>query len=75
MIKSVLIANENLDISHFPKLLAFLKKQSVGHQPKQSKTLTREEIYRFMKEASNDRYLLTKVCNMANLKEFFYDFL
>lgn len=61
MIKSTLIANENLDISRFPRLVAFLKKQSIGYEPKQSKTLTREEINLFMKEACNEKYLLTKV--------------
>jgi hypothetical protein len=37
--------------------LAFLKKQSIGHdhESKQSKTLTREEIYRFMKETCTDK--------------------
>lgn len=66
MIKSTLIANENLDISRFSKVVAFLKKQSIGHESKQAKTLTREEIYRFMKEACTDKYLLAKV--RANFK-------
>lgn len=44
MIKLTLISNENLDISCCPRLVTFLNKQSIGYKPKQSKSLTQEEI-------------------------------
>lgn len=61
MLKSMLLFNENLDISRFSKVIAYLKKASVGYQPIQSKTLSRDDIQRFMSEAPDEEYLLTKV--------------
>lgn len=61
MLQSTLIVNENFDICCFPRLVAFLKKQLIGYEPKQSKTLIRKEINRFMIEACNEKYLLAKV--------------
>lgn len=61
MIKSMMLVYRNVNISRFPKLIAFLKKQSVGYQAHQSKILSREEVNRFMKEAPTKEYLLVKV--------------
>lgn len=61
MVKAMLQFNENVDISRFSKLRAFLKNQSVGYQPKQARTLTREELVKFVKEAPDQQYLLAKV--------------
>ncbi|KAJ8913974.1 hypothetical protein NQ315_008966 [Exocentrus adspersus] len=61
MVKSMLMVNENIDMSKFSKAIAFLKKESVSHQSKQSKVLTREEVDRFMKEAPIETFLLIKV--------------
>lgn len=57
----MLLVHENVDIKRFSKLIAFLKKQSVGYQSTQSKTLTREEVNQFLKEAPTEEYLLIKV--------------
>jgi hypothetical protein len=45
------IVKNNIDISQYKKLIAFLKQQSVGYnQKKKSKTLTKEEILKFLFE-------------------------
>ncbi|PSN36331.1 hypothetical protein C0J52_23316 [Blattella germanica] len=61
MLKSMLQFHENTDISRFGRLILFLKKKSIGYQPQQSKTFSRDEINRFMREASDKEHLLTKV--------------
>lgn len=61
MVKSMLMVNENVDISRYLKVRAFLKKQSVGYESKKAKTLSREEIIKFIKEAPDQSYLLAKV--------------
>ncbi|KAJ8983861.1 hypothetical protein NQ317_007951, partial [Molorchus minor] len=48
MVKSCLIIYDNIDISKFPKLIAFLKRTGDGYQAKKSKILTKSEIDRFL---------------------------
>ncbi|KAB0790419.1 hypothetical protein PPYR_15212, partial [Photinus pyralis] len=60
MLKATILIKKNIDISRFPKLIAFIKRQNDGYKPKKSKLLTREEMDRFLKEAPNDKYLLSK---------------
>src|ERR1043166_938207 len=43
ILKSTLIVNDNVDISRFNRLLAFLKQRSKGYIPKKSKDLTAEQ--------------------------------
>lgn len=61
MLKAGLSAKNNIDIASYKKLIAFLKKQAVGYKPKKSKTLSQEEILKFMSEAPDEKYLLKKV--------------
>ncbi|CAK1588890.1 unnamed protein product [Parnassius mnemosyne] len=61
MIKSMLKIRNNVDISEYPKLNAFLKLQSDSFTTKKSKILTSNEVERFLNEAPDDRYLATKV--------------
>lgn len=61
MLKSTLLVHENINISGFTKVIAFLKKCNIGYESNKSKIFTREEVNKFMKEAPNDEYLLTKV--------------
>lgn len=60
-IKSMLLINHNVDISKFPKLIVFLKRNSEGYKPKKSKVLSREQVFKFIHDAPNDSYLMTKV--------------
>ncbi|PSN37080.1 hypothetical protein C0J52_26113 [Blattella germanica] len=67
MIKAMLLFHEDIDISCFPKVISFLKKKSVVKKPNQSKTLSRAEVNRFMREASDKEHLLTKVVAMIGV--------
>lgn len=60
MLKATLAANDNIDI-RYPNLTAFLKRENVGYKPKKSEIFTREEVYRFLLEAADERYLMMKV--------------
>ena len=61
MLKSTLNINNNVDISKYSKLWAFLKRKSEGYIPKKAKTFTPEEINKFIKESTDGIYLATKV--------------
>lgn len=61
MLKTTIIINEKLDISTYHKLTAFLKEQSHGFRSKKSKIFSSEEVKKFLTEAPDDKYLLTKV--------------
>ena len=52
---------QNVDISKYNHLIAFLKKESVGHEPKKSRILTKEDVSKFLKEAGDKEFLLIKV--------------
>lgn len=61
MLKSTINIKNNIDISRYPKVIAFLKRKSVGYKPKKSKVLNKEEIDKFLSEAEDNIYLVTKV--------------
>ncbi|KAJ8974496.1 hypothetical protein NQ317_019454, partial [Molorchus minor] len=61
MVKSCLIIYDNIDISKFPKLVAFLKRTGDGYQAKKSKILTKSEIDRFLSSADDKEFLMIKV--------------
>jgi tRNA 2-selenouridine synthase SelU len=61
MIKSSFEIKVNVDISKYSKLVAFLKRQNVGYQAKKSKTLTKEQIERFLTEGPDEMYLMANV--------------
>lgn len=61
MIKSTLVIRNNVDISKFPKLIAFIKSKNAGYKPKKSNIFTREEINKFLLEAPDHTYLMWKV--------------
>jgi len=61
MIRSTLLVHENVDVKLYPKLLALLKKNSVGYRAKKSKVLSEDDIARFINDAPDDKYLSMKV--------------
>ncbi|KAJ8976170.1 hypothetical protein NQ317_002058 [Molorchus minor] len=61
MVKSFLIIYDNIDISKFPKLIAFLKRTGDGYQAKKSKISTKSEIDRFLSSADDNEILMIKV--------------
>jgi hypothetical protein len=66
MIRSSLIVNTNIDISKYPKLMAFLERNSDGYQAKKSKVLTRDQMEIFLSEANDNEYLMIKVKSYKN---------
>lgn len=63
MLKSVLNIKHNTNIAGYPKLKAYLKRQSNGFRSKKSKILTPDEVNKFINESPNLEYLLMKVCS------------
>lgn len=61
MLKSCLNVKHNIDISKFPKLIAYIKRKTEHHDPKKSKVLQEQEINKFLNEAPDGEYLLMKV--------------
>lgn len=61
IIKTCLSIKQNINISKYMKLRAFLKKKNAGYVPKQSKTLSRDQFEKFLENAPNDKYLMHKV--------------
>lgn len=61
MLKSCLAVKENVNVSNLPKSIAFLKRQSVGYTPKKSKVLTADQVAKFILEAPDEKWLLTKI--------------
>ncbi|XP_044001775.1 uncharacterized protein LOC122848052 [Aphidius gifuensis] len=68
MLKKTLLAEEEIDISSFSKVSAYLKKQSIGCRSKKSKNLTAKEIEFFLNNAPNDEYLCIKAVSILALK-------
>lgn len=61
MLKTTIKLHEKLDINEYYMLSAFLKRQSTGFRSKKSKVYSTDEVKRFLSEAPDDKYLLTKV--------------
>lgn len=61
MLKKSLLVNDNVDISTFGKVMAFMKNKNINYLPKKSKTLTVEECRKFLAEAPDDLLLCKTV--------------
>ncbi|KAJ8914224.1 hypothetical protein NQ315_003587, partial [Exocentrus adspersus] len=61
MLKSMVIIKNNIDISQYSKLKAFLKRKNDGYKPKKSKVLTVEQVDQFLSQAPDDQFLMVKV--------------
>ncbi|RZC42331.1 hypothetical protein BDFB_012221, partial [Asbolus verrucosus] len=61
MLKLCLMVHNNIDISKFSKLIAFLKKATEHHKPKKSAVLDDTHIAKFLDEAPDCSYLMMKV--------------
>lgn len=66
MLRATLAVKRNVEIK-YPKLIAFLKRQSAGYRAKKSQTLTRDDINKFLLEAPDETYLMMKVQNTIRL--------
>ena len=61
MLKAGIQTYDNINISTYKSLIAFLKKRNVGFIPKKSKTLTAEDITRLCNETDDPDWLVIKV--------------
>ncbi|KAK5650166.1 hypothetical protein RI129_001195 [Pyrocoelia pectoralis] len=61
MVKSCLSIKHNLDISKYPKLIAFLKRTTEHHNPKKSRILDEQQILKFISDAPDTTCILMKV--------------
>jgi tRNA 2-selenouridine synthase SelU len=61
MLHATLAIKKDIHINTFSKLIAFLKQKSAGFKPKKSKTLTKSEVEKFLLNAPDEKYLMTKV--------------
>jgi hypothetical protein len=61
MLKTTLKVHNNLDISKYGKIKAYLKSQSRTYKSKKAKVLEKEHIEEFLLNASNSEHLMTKV--------------
>lgn len=61
ILKSTIMCRHNIDISKYSRLMAFLKRKSVGFKSNKTKMFTIEELNKFLLEASDDLYLAMKV--------------
>lgn len=62
MLRGTLVAKHDVNIATYCKLRALLKKESVNYVAKKSNVLTSDNIKTFLETASDEFYLLTKVC-------------
>ncbi|KYB27117.1 uncharacterized protein LOC103313307 [Tribolium castaneum] len=67
ILKTTIFINENIDISKYLKLRAFLKRQNAGYKPKKSNTFNREMINQFLEQAPDEKYLLMKVAMLMGI--------
>ncbi|XP_063910472.1 uncharacterized protein LOC135127784 isoform X2 [Zophobas morio] len=51
MLRSTVNSKDNVDISKYSKLIAYLKKENLGYQPTKSSTFTKENVDNFLKNA------------------------
>ncbi|KAJ8912290.1 hypothetical protein NQ315_017323 [Exocentrus adspersus] len=52
---------KNINFANYHKLIEYLKQGSKGYQPKKSKTLSRENVLKFIHQAPNETFLMKKV--------------
>ncbi|KAJ8668959.1 hypothetical protein QAD02_000218 [Eretmocerus hayati] len=61
MMLQMFVARKRKDISKYSKVHAYLKKLTKKHEPKRSRVLSAEQVYKFIDSAPEPRYLLHKV--------------
>lgn len=61
MLKSTILTRNDINIQEYKKLTAFLKRKSEGFRSKKSKVLNTKDVYSFLQNAPDDKYLLMKV--------------
>lgn len=70
MVRASLSVKHDVDIKTYTRVMAFLKRNSVGFRAKKSKIFNRDQIYKFLKEAPDLQYLMKKVLKILILFYF-----
>jgi len=60
---TIKINGGSVDIGTYPKLMAYLKRISVGYQPKKARVFTEDELKTFLSSAPDCEWLAVKVRN------------
>ncbi|KAK4885438.1 hypothetical protein RN001_001709 [Aquatica leii] len=60
-LKWMLKIKENIDISQFYNVLAYIKRSNVGYKPKKSPVFSRAQLDQFLVEGFDDTYFMMKV--------------
>ena len=60
MLRATISTKNNVDITQCKELIAFFKKELEGYRPDKSKIFTKGQIGRFLKEADDKQFFLTK---------------
>lgn len=61
MLKSTLNIHHGVDISSYPKVTAFLKRESEGYRPRKTKVFSEAEMQSFISDAPDEEWLDVKV--------------
>ncbi|KAJ3661002.1 hypothetical protein Zmor_005426 [Zophobas morio] len=67
MLRSTISLKEDIDISKYYKLVAFIKRQNAAYKPKKSSVFSRAEITKFLLEAPDNDFLSTKAIFITGL--------
>lgn len=70
MLKTTINIKHNINIGEYAKVRAYLKRKNEGYAPKKSRVLEKEQIAKFIKEAPDDIFLLTKVSLKITISNF-----
>ncbi|XP_046479949.1 UTP--glucose-1-phosphate uridylyltransferase isoform X2 [Neodiprion pinetum] len=60
MLRSTIKIKHNIKVKKFTRLLAFLKQKSNGYEAKKSKALTLDNVKKFLSDAPDKTYMVTK---------------
>ena len=60
-LRSTILIYKKINIAEYNKLIAFLKRNSNNYKPKQSKTLSNENLREFLENAPDETHLVIKV--------------
>lgn len=67
MIKNTLLVHVNVNIQDYKKLTCYLRRQNDTYSAKKSKVFTMEQVKQFVRDASDNEYLLIKVALLFGL--------
>ncbi|XP_046615650.1 UTP--glucose-1-phosphate uridylyltransferase isoform X1 [Neodiprion virginianus] len=67
MLRSTIKIKHNIKVKKFTRLLAFLKQKSNGYEAKKSKALTLDNVKKFLSDAPDKTYMVTKVALIFGL--------